>query len=42
MVIMIRIEMIMIIRWEKCAKKTAGVDGDGTSEEVGSRLCLLI
>ena len=38
--IMITIEMIMIIRWEKCAKKTAGVDGDGTSEEVGSCLCL--
>ena len=37
---MITIEMILIIRWEKCAKKTAGVDGDGTSEEVGSCLCL--
>ena len=40
--IMITIEMILIIRWEKCSKKTAGVDGDGTSEEVGLRLCLLI
>ena len=39
MMIMIRIEMILI-RWEKCAKKTAGVDGDGTSEEVGSSLYL--
>ena len=40
MVVIITIEVMMIVRWEKCAKKTAGVDGDGTSEEVGSRLCL--